>query len=30
MERLIPASDDVKLFLFTWAAGTVFFGAFLA
>jgi hypothetical protein len=30
MERLLPASENARLFLFTWAAGTVFFGAFLA
>jgi len=30
MDRLIPAADDVRLFLLTWAGGVVFFLAFLA
>jgi hypothetical protein len=30
MDRLIPAADDVKLFLLTFAGGVVFFGAFFA
>jgi hypothetical protein len=30
MDRLIPAAEDVKLFLLTYAGGLVFFSAFLA
>jgi hypothetical protein len=30
MDRLIPAPDDVKLFLVTYAGGVVFFLTFLA
>jgi len=30
MDRLIPASEDVRLFLLTFAGGLVFFSTFLA
>jgi hypothetical protein len=30
MDRLIPDSDDVRLFLITFAGGLLFFGAFFA
>jgi hypothetical protein len=30
MDRLIPDSDDLRLFLLTFAGGLVFFGAFFA
>jgi hypothetical protein len=30
MDRLIPASEDLRLFLLTFAGGFVFFSAFLA
>jgi hypothetical protein len=30
MDRLIPDSDDLRLFLMTFAGGLVFFGAFFA
>jgi hypothetical protein len=30
MDRLIPAYEDVRLFLLTFAAGLVFFSTFLA
>jgi hypothetical protein len=30
MDRLIPASENVRLFLLTFAGGLVFFSAFLA
>jgi hypothetical protein len=30
MERLIPAHEDVRLFLLTFAAGLVFFSTFIA
>jgi hypothetical protein len=30
MERLLPASDDAKLFVQVWLGGLVFFTAFLA
>jgi hypothetical protein len=30
MDRLIPAAEDVKLFLLAFAGGLVFFSAFFA
>jgi hypothetical protein len=30
MDRLIPDSEDLRLFLMTFAGGLVFFSAFLA
>jgi hypothetical protein len=30
MERILPAADNVRLFLVTYAGGLVFFGTFLA
>jgi hypothetical protein len=30
MDRLIPDSEDLRLFLLTFAGGFVFFSAFLA
>jgi hypothetical protein len=30
MDRLIPAAEDLKLFLMSYAGGLAFFGAFLA
>jgi hypothetical protein len=30
MDRLIPASEDLRLFLMTFAGGLVFFSAFIA
>jgi hypothetical protein len=30
MDRLIPAAEDVKLFLLTFAGGFIFFSAFFA
>jgi hypothetical protein len=30
MDRLIPASEDLRLFLLTFAGGFVFFSAFFA
>ena len=30
MDRLIPSSEDVRLFLLAFAGGLVFFSAFLA
>jgi hypothetical protein len=30
MDRLIPAAEDVRLFLLTFAGGLVFFSAFFA
>jgi hypothetical protein len=30
MDRLIPASEDVRLFLLTFVGGLVFFSTFLA
>ena len=30
MDRLIPSAEDARLFLFTFAGGLVFFGAFFA
>jgi hypothetical protein len=30
MDRMIPASEDLRLFLLTFAGGFVFFSAFFA
>jgi len=30
MDRLIPAAEDVRLFMLTFAGGLVFFSAFFA